>query len=268
MPALAASTAVRPVGAQTPEACAQAAEDTQVLRDAGNLLEARRRARVCQADVCPRPIRSDCERWLAQVEASTPTVVIRVEDASGRDRADVAVSLDGAPLVSPLDGFAVRVNPGKHLLVLRPKGQPELRQELLVAEGEKNRRVLIVLPPPAPDTKGNVRGDSDDRRPTSDALPWVFGGLAVIGFASFGYFGITALSKKNDIEGNCGRQHACPDSDRQSLFRSALAADISLGVGLGAAVVGTVLFLRAPSGSTMTVAPTKSGVAATYALRF
>ena len=243
------------------EACLRAAERTQELKDARRLLEARAAARACEADTCPAVARSDCAKWLEEIEAALPTIVVRAEDATGSDRVDVEVLVDGKSITKRLDGSAIPLDPGQHHVVYRAPGAGEVAQDLLLAQGEKNRRVLVRLEGRA-DTTSN-EGPRSGRGP----WPWVLGGVAVVALGSFAFFGARALSKKDDIESSCASTHSCTQSQKDALFTSALVADVSLGVAVVAGGLATWLFLRTPSGD-VTVAPSTSGAVARWRVAF
>src|SRR5258707_7177981 len=103
-----------PVLAQTQEACLWSYEQGQRLRDRGKLIETREKLLVCAQDVCPELARKDCERWLREVDASTPSVVVRARDPEGRDAVDVQMWVDGSPFLRRLDGRARPLDPGVH----------------------------------------------------------------------------------------------------------------------------------------------------------
>src|SRR5205085_7733457 len=69
------------------EQCANAAEQAQSLRDEGKYRRAREQMLVCARDVCPGPIKSDCGKWLDQIERDAPTVVFGARD-NGKDVTD------------------------------------------------------------------------------------------------------------------------------------------------------------------------------------
>src|SRR5262245_50081541 len=83
--------------AQNKEQCAQAYEQAQSLQMEHRLLEARAELQVCTNEKCPKQVSADCWRWLANVEASTPTLVITARSAAGEDLVDVTFSIDGRP---------------------------------------------------------------------------------------------------------------------------------------------------------------------------
>ena len=95
-------------------ACFDAASQGQTLRDEHKLVEDAEDPSVRAQKHCPASMRTDCAGWLDAVEKSIPTVVVTATDATGLSVFDVAVSIDGRPLVAKLDGSAVPVNPGVH----------------------------------------------------------------------------------------------------------------------------------------------------------
>src|SRR6185295_14465035 len=117
----------------------------------------------------------------------------------------------------------------------RAPGAGEVAQDLLVAQGEKNRRVLVRL-------EGRATAPKETESSGRGPLPWVLGGVAVVALGSFAFFGTRALSKKDDIESTCASAHSCSQSQKDGLFTSALVADISLGVALIAGGLATWLF--------------------------
>jgi len=92
-------------------------------------------------------------------------------------------------------------------------------------------------------------------------------GVGAVAFASFGYFGLSGLSKRSDLD-KCTPH--CRQDDIDATRRSFLVADVSLGIGIVAAALGTYLWVSAPSGKKTTtsvgVAPMSNG--AGVSLRF
>ena len=68
------------------------------------------------------------------------------------------------------------------------------------------------------------------------ASVYILGGLGIVALGSFGYFGVTAIRQRDDLESDCAP--GCSQDDKDSVDRKLLIADISLGVAvlsLGAA---------------------------------
>jgi hypothetical protein len=141
-------------GANETDACIGAAEQSQPLQATGHLKAARELLLVCSRDVCPRVVRRDCKKWLANVEAAQPSIVVRVTDTTGEKLTDVTTTLDGAPLPGSL-GEAIAVDTGEHVVrAVRPGGATK-EQQLTLRRGEQNRLVILTFEarastPPAP----------------------------------------------------------------------------------------------------------------------
>lgn len=234
-------------------ACREAADSAQDLRKEGKLREARAQLLVCVQKSCKDVIRTDCEKWLKEVEEQTPTIIVRAVDTRGKDVLGVRVTIDDALI--ELDGNPVQVDPGQRTIKARAKSGDVAEQKTLVAQGEKNRVIEIKLakelgpdgmpekvtptpprhvePPPAPPPPSNVV-------PLTLA---VIGGIALVSFA---YFEVSAQSNYGDLESGCGKTSAgCTDADIDPVKTQFVAAGVSLGlsvVALGAAAI--VYFTR------------------------
>jgi hypothetical protein len=244
--ALAALFAPRPAAAADPvDACAEASEQSQVLRDRGELRAARELIVKCASSECPSVIRVDCAEWLTAVDSKMPSIVVRAKDREGRDQVDVRVLFDGKEVAAKLDGRAIPVDPGQHTLRFEQPGSPPVEQSILVREGEKNRFVDVVLgaaaepPPPPPVAEGGFR---------IPAASWVLAGGAVVGGAGFTYFGLRAKNDVNDMRSTCAPN--CPEERVDAAKRDAIIANVSLGVGAAALGVAVVLVITGQPDST------------------
>jgi hypothetical protein len=135
-----ASTAL----ADDKQVCSDAYKQAQTLRDAHKLTSAREQLRICGRAECPGFIAKDCAGWLKDVEPRIPSVVLVAKNAAGSDLTEVKVTIDGAPLVTKLDGLAVDVDPGVHVFGFEASdGKAE--QKVVVTEGGKAQRVAATL---------------------------------------------------------------------------------------------------------------------------
>ncbi len=132
-------------------ACADAYGRAQELRSKRKLVGAREALRVCSQQTCAAFIVKDCTTWLDEVQASLPSVVPVATDAAGNDIAGVRVSMDGEVLFDSSDGRSVDVDPGQHTFTFELKGgsateSPAVVKRVVVAEGEKNKRIAASFP--------------------------------------------------------------------------------------------------------------------------
>jgi hypothetical protein len=260
VPYIAGAVAAAVLGAapalgQTQEACLWSYEQGQRLRDRGKLIETREKLLVCAQDVCPELARKDCERWLREVEASTPSVVVRARDPDGHDAVDVQVWVDGAPFLRRLDGRVRALDPGVHFLRYEMSGGKAVQERIVVVEGEKNRILLVDFAKDATEPPTGSAG-----RPVT---PYIFAGIGVVGLAGFAYFAASGLSERSDLQRTC--YPSCSEADVDHARSKLVIGDISLAVGLASAGVATWLFLRPnPTSSTsFGVIPVTGGSVAT-----
>jgi hypothetical protein len=272
----------RPAAAEDKVACARAGEKAQRLRSDGKMIAARAELLACARDTCPAVIRSDCAQWLAEVEASTPTIVVRARDGAGRDLRDVRVTIDGALVASTLDGRAVPLDPGAHAVRYEHGAYAPIDEPVIIAAGEKNRLLSVTFAPPAAAApNGPKASPRSAESPTPPAPPnettrslgpspmaWVFAGVSVAALASFGYFGATGKSDLDQLRDSCGGH--CPDADVDRAWGRLVIADVSLGVAVVAAGLSTWLFLT-PRRETVTgaaIAPLPGGAVVRWSARF
>jgi hypothetical protein len=218
------------------DACVSAHEAGQADRKAGRLRAARAQFVACSRAACPRIVQADCTELLAKVESSQPTVVVDVTDATGNPPAEVLVSIDDDP-PRRFDGTAIPVDPGPHHLSVRAGPDPARTLNVVLLEGDKNRRVVFDFRPLT----------ATPARPTAFVMPtaaWVFGAVAAVGFTSFAVFGTLGKVQQGQLDA-CAR--ICKSGDVDVMYQRYAVADASLvtaGVSLGAAVVVALVFGR------------------------
>lgn len=224
-------------------ACVAASDQAQTLRDEGKYRAARASLMECARDACPTIVRRDCEKWLAELDASQPTLVFGARDPKGNDVDGTRVLLDGAPLVERLDGKPVPVDPGEHVFRYEAPGAAPVEQHVVVRVNEKNRTLTAILMPqanqtaaplPPPPVDATARDTAAPRAPIP-AAAWVFLGTTIVAAGSFAFFGLTG---QNDVAnmraapsaGGCAPN--CPQSQVDAARTKLLVADVSLGVGV------------------------------------
>lgn len=253
--------------AQESQRCAAAFEEAQVSRKAGKLIQARESLVTCSQETCPTFIQSDCVKWLDEVRASIPTLMIVAQDAEGHDITDVAVSIEGSKVAESLGGTSIEANPGELQLSLE-HGGTTLEKTLVLREGERNRRVEVVFGDDGASVQ-TIEGEA-----SASLMPaYVLLGVGVVGVAGFTYFGLDATSQRDDLEKSC--KPSCSQKQVDELESSELLADISLGIGLMSLGAAAYLLLTASgddevSGADTAVAvePRHGGAVGWWRLRF
>ena len=231
-------TATGPLRADDKQACLDAYDKAQTLRQDDKLVSAREQLLVCARDECPGILRKDCTQWLSEVDASMPTVVLAVQDSQGQDLVDVQVFVDGELFVSQIDGKAVPLDPGVHTFRFEVEGEEPVEEKVVVHEAAKNRTIQIKL------GGGGEAASTSTAEQGSPTLAYVFGGVGLVGLGAFTYFGTQFDSKLDDMDSckpNCSQTQADEASTTRTL------AFVSAGVGVVSLGVATYLFLSAPS---------------------
>jgi hypothetical protein len=215
------------------EPSCEAVEKTEALRAQGHYRQARVQLLECVNAQCGGDVRRRCASTLQKLDAITPSIVVRAEDASGNDVTDVAVSSGPDLLVNSLDGMAISVDPGEHVFTFQRPAEAPVTQNLTIARGEKFRAIDVKIgsrPTLALPTAASAQGDSgisSERLAAGVSLI----GVGVAGLAGFTWLGLKARSHEEDLKG-C--KPNCSDGFVESVETRYLLANVSLGVGVAA----------------------------------
>ncbi len=261
-----------PARASDPAVCAQNYEEGQRLRKAKQLLSATDALIACAQPHCPPAVVRDCARWLNEVRAETPSVVFAARDDSGRDLQNVTVHHGDRQIAGRIDGTAVNLDPGPHVLRFRASDGRSVTISVVIRQGEKNRLIDAVLPhsrdsrgeraakPAEPPSSPRLPSTAEPQGPSSepvDPLPIALAGAGVVALGSFAYFGWTARSNVNEMNDRCAPR--CSENEIDSARTRALVADISLGAGVlaltGAAALTWVWPASSRSAAAVVIAP-------------
>jgi hypothetical protein len=260
--------------------CIGASDASIKANNEHKLRAARSQLLVCAAASCPADIRKECVSRVEQLNAAIPTIIFQAKDGAGTDVIAVKVTMDAEVIADHLEGTALSIDPGKHTFVFETAGQPAVTEQLVIQQGEKDRRERVVFgpmaahlsPPPcppgtAPDMSPGVHAclpiEQDhpqiEGHPeglgTQEILAIVAGGVGVVGLGIGTVTGAIALSKKSDAQNACpGSQCTTQDGvnkwgDAASTGNVSTVALIIGGVGVAGAAV---LWFTAPSGGSST----------------
>jgi hypothetical protein len=220
--ALAAALSADVARADEVDACIAAAEQSQVQRRDAHLRAAHEKLVLCARDACPRAIQKDCKRWLGEVEAAMPSVVIHAADASGGDVLGARVIVDGVPLEGALNGRAIALDPGEHALRVEA-GERVIEQRIVIRQGERDRLLSLRFPADA--------GEAARRVP---AGAWVLGGLGAAGMTTGVLLWAMGRSEHATLSATCGVTHDCDQGAVDRARTKLVVGDIVFGVGIAA----------------------------------
>ncbi len=228
-----------PAGADDKARCIAAAEGGQDLRTEGKLRAARDRFVECAAAVCPDAIRNDCARFLAEVQASLPSIVVTATSPDGDDVYEARLLVDGEVVAERLDGKAVPADPGRHIVVVERSGGGRAEASVVLAEGDKNRRVHLAFPRAAANPASSARASVGP----SLTAPLIVGGVGLAVLSGSLFLGFSARGEIADLRDTCAP--ACDEDALDRSRRKLLLADIGIGIGVAAAAAATYLFVTA-----------------------
>ncbi len=216
---------VDPIGA-----CIEASDRAQQLRDERLWVLASKELLACSQEICPRPVRANCQKWRAELEQAMPSVLIQVQ-ADGKDAPESKVMIDDLPV--ELVGTAIPLGPGTHVFSAT-LGRRAVSLRMLVLEGEKNRKVVLALEPEPPPEFVSV---APARVRLLPAGPFVLGGVSLVGFGLFVGLGLDGKARLTSLEANpCAASRTCDVTVVDGIKSQYLVADASLVAAISAAV--------------------------------
>jgi hypothetical protein len=252
-----ASPAAGGRGAES-SSCLSANESSISMQREHRLRAARTELLACSAATCPADVRDECIRRVTDINRSIPTMVFEAKDASGNDLRAVKVTVDAQPLLDQLDGTAVPVDPGQHAFAFETTGLPTVEKQLIVMEGQKERRERITFSAPEADAphaadfvvppvtalpaseQPTTSGDSTKR-----IVGFIVGGAGIVGVGVGVLEQLTALGRDSDSQ-KAGRS-LDPDvrATAKAIHDQATQAQTYaiISGSIGAAAIGAGLYL-------------------------
>ena len=207
------------------------------------------------SDEATEQYRSAAEQTIRELEPRLASLVVNVPPAS----AAAIVTVDGGLLLPAAVGVSRPVDPGRHRIEAKANGFQLFTAEVDLSEGGSGE-VTIVLKPVAAGDGAGLLGTTVPPDATSEqgqkprTLAWalaISGGALLAGGVTLGVVGV---SKARNAE-------TSDDSNASSARTFALVGDITAGVGLVTAAIGTWRLLSpageesAPSRSRTAVRP-------------
>ena len=215
------------------QACIDAATHGQKVRDDGRWLEAKASFLTCASVACPGIVRAECARWLADIDAQLPSVVLGARSAAGADLTAVRVTMDGQPFVTELDGRPRGLDPGAHHFRFEDRGGRITAADVVVRAGESARVVVATFadaapehapplalgPAPAPSAPSSSEGRS--------TVPlWIAGGLTLAAAGLATAMVIYAHGEDDVVRGSCSPR--CSDGALRPLRTSLAVANVAM----------------------------------------
>ncbi len=267
--ALAASLVGTPARSEPPTVaqCSSSYESAQLLRQSGKLIAAREAATSCARAGCPDVVKQDCSAWAGEIQKQIPSVIVIARDAATGDERGARVIVDGTERPEAASGRAFELDPGAHAVRIERSGNLPFEQTVTVVQGERDRVLRFVLRvAPSVDT---VVAPTEPPR-VSYVPAAIVGGGALVALGASAWLGLSGRSDLSRLRGSCAP--SCADDRVDPVRRTLLVSDVLLAVGVVAAGVSIVLFVRPPrSGSASAqvgVTPSRDGARVTFGATF
>ncbi|HUS27109.1 MAG TPA: hypothetical protein VMZ53_01320 [Kofleriaceae bacterium] len=242
------------------DACVDAHSRGQDAREQGKISLARKLFLTCAQNGCPAAVQGDCSRFADDLSGMQPTVVFVARDGNGNDLPETTVYVDGALVLTTLDGKPHDIDPGNHVVKFSNGGKDEV-VTVVIGSGEKGRTVsakfgsaTVVTPTTTAST--TTTAETKPMKPAAPktthpkaAMPIAIGGavLTAVGAGLF-VWGRSQVPDQCDIGTH---QCAAPPGDPVFKEASDAAGKSNMGMivgGIGAAaVVGGVVWYFAGS---------------------
>jgi hypothetical protein len=223
------------------EACAASYEQAQTLRRAAKLTLAGAQLAVCQ-ETCPAALSRDCRRWTEEIDREMPRLSLSALDRNGAPLSGVELSVDGELTEMPAEGAALRLDPGRHRLVLRFGDERHAREVVLAARAQQQLSVEFdVVRAPEPVDTG-TGGDPTRDRSGELVIPpaaWALGAVGVVGLGAGLVLGIKGHVDRSELRSSCAP--ACEQEDVDAIQRDWTIGAVAAGVG--AVATGVAIWL-------------------------
>jgi hypothetical protein len=242
------------------EACVDAHSRGQDAREQGKISLARKLFLTCAQSGCPAAVQGDCARFADDLTSLQPTIVFVARDGDGNDLPETTVYVDGALILTTLDGKPHDIDPGNHVVKFSNGGKDEV-VTVVIGSGEKGRTVSAKFgsatpAAPATTTTAATTVDKTPPKPAAPrtthpkaAMPIAIGG-AVLTAAGAGLF----IWGRSQVPDQCDigtHQCAAPPGDPVFKDASDAAGKANMGLVIGgvgaAAVVGGIVWYFAGS---------------------
>ena len=219
------------------QACIQAAEEGQQLRQGGKLTTAAERFRTCSSSDCPRILQKDCSVWLGEVEDAIPSVSVKAEDDEGNEVQNAHITVDGREW-SLGDGRSRAVDPGPHRFVWVREAQAAIEETATIREGERNRVVVLRAPRRAAPPPVVARSRS------ISPFVWIGYGLGLAATGTGVGFWALGSGQRSTLQDLCAGTSTCLESDVGASRNNLVVGDVLMGVGIVALAGATYLLVR------------------------
>jgi hypothetical protein len=254
--------------------CDEDSKAAAQLRIAGALMAAHARLASCLSAGCSNRLRDACAHEMTAIEAATPTVMLEAKDEASNSLTAVHVTMDGESFLERLDGAAVPVDPGDHLLTFDAPGFGRTEAGFSAREGQKKIRVVVFLRA-APHARSNSlilsspasapgRRDEPSTLATRRNVGLALGCAGIAGVAVGTIWSLVSKATydhalASECGGDANRCSMVGIADGQTAHQQAAVATVSFVAAGALLAAGAGLFLTSPKRNGVSIAPSVGG---------
>jgi hypothetical protein len=188
------------------------------------------------------------------------------------------VRVDDEPFLEKLEGAAVPIDPGEHVLRVQHGDDPPIEETIIVREGEKNRQVTIHLQPIVallPPSPVPVETPKPSPSPARNILAFTLLGAGAVSVGFGVAFEVAQVNEFNFLKNGCSLTRSCMQSQVDTVQNERIGAAVFFAGGGVAAAVGAVVLMLHPSSKDarpaqvgFEVVPARGGGAALVNVKF
>jgi hypothetical protein len=227
------------------KACVAAYEGAQTSQKQGKYVAALDQAKACAQSGCGILV-NECLKLYEDLSRDVPTFVFSAQDGDGKELVDVNVTVDGQLVFSKLEGTALPLDPGPHVIKFEAAGLPSAEVNHVARVGDRHRLVTAILgekkKPEAAPAPG-VLPPSGPAREEPKGVPvatWVLGGVGVLSLGAFTYLRVSGISDYNTLNSECSPY--CDPGEVEDIKSKFTASYVALGIAGGALAGATIIY--------------------------
>ena len=255
--------------------CVAAYEGAQTSQKQGKYVAALDQAKFCAQSGCGILV-NECLKLYEDLTRDVPTFVFSAQDGDGKELVDVNVTVDGQLVFSRLEGTALPLDPGAHVIKFEAAGLPSAEVNHVARVGDRHRLVTAILgekkKPDEPATGALPPSGPVYREPKPvPVATWVLGGVGVVSLGAFTYLRVSGISDYNKLNSECSPY--CDPSEVDDIKMKFTVSNVALGIA-GGAFAGAAIIYFATRGEKQenavaaSVVPLPGGGAARLMKRF
>jgi len=248
VPSAAASAAAAAPGA----ACEEAYRAAVQRRAEAKLVAALRELLSCADPGCGSELSAECSTLYSAIEQTLPSLVFVAFEATGAERTDVTVTVDGEIVTRQLDGKPVSIDPGQHEIVFTVPDLPPARLVFPVQAHDRFQQVRVVfapepepvVPPREPKPVASQPQPLPALERRVPILSYVLGSVGVVALGAGVVNRVIGSQEFDELKAGCSPN--CPPSDVDQVRQKYVLSNLSFGLAAAALAGAALVYVFTP----------------------